>query len=85
MHELDTGEVVDFVRGGLSTQDRVAMRVTTEARNDVSMSTGLRPRVLEHPAKLWRGAFDEPLCERGRPLEVRELLRFVELYTKVGH
>ena len=71
MDELSTREVVEFLRGRLSTQDRVAMRMTAEARDDVSMAAGLRRRVLQYPTKLRCGLFDELLCELDRPLKVR--------------
>jgi hypothetical protein len=40
--------------------------------------------MLQYPAKLWRGALDELLCERDRPLEMREPLRVCQREEKEG-
>ncbi len=55
VHEFSAGQVGEFLRGRLPSEDRIAMRMTTEVGNYVSMSTRLRRRVLQHPTELrWR-------------------------------
>ena len=74
VYELTARQVVDFLWGRLPAQNGVAMRMTTEAGNYVSMSTRLRHRVLQYPAQLRRRLFRELLRELDRTLQVQELL-----------
>ena len=60
------------------------MRMTTEACNNVSMSTGLRGRVFQYPTKLWRGLFDKLLSERDCAIHVREFLGMSQWKEKEG-
>jgi len=74
VYELTARQVVDFLWARLPAQNGVAMRMTTEAANYVSMSTRLRHRVLQYPAQLRRRLFRELLRELDRTLQVQELL-----------
>ena len=60
------------------------MRMTTEACNNISMSTGLRGRVFQYPTKLWRGLSDKLLGERDCAIHVREFLGMSQWKEKEG-
>ena len=70
VHELATSQVVELLQGWLPPESRIPVRMATKAGDDVSMSTGLRRRMLQYFSELrWR-LFNQLLCEFHRALQV---------------
>ncbi len=70
MDELAASKIFEFLRGGLPPQDGVAMWMSTEPGNDVSMSTSLRRRVLQYPTQLCWPLFHELFCKRDHLIQM---------------
>ena len=74
MDELAGCEVLEFLWSGLPAQDFVAVRVTAEAGDDVTMTTGLVRGELEYAAMLLWRLFDKFRCEIDRSFQICETL-----------
>src|SRR5262245_40899669 len=78
MHELTGGQVFDFFRGRLSSQDGIAMGLAAEACNDITMSSRLRGRMIEKPAECCRRLLSELRGQLNGHVEMLERLRVTE-------
>ena len=74
MHEFAARQVIEFLGGRFPPEDGVAMRMATEARDYVSMSTGLGRRVLQYLTELRRGLLHKVLCKLNRSFQMPKLL-----------
>ena len=74
MHELPGRKIVKFLAGRLPAEDRIAMRLATEAGDYLLMSTRLRRGVLQNLAQFrWRTS-SELLAKCNGAVQMAELL-----------
>jgi hypothetical protein len=62
----------------LAIQNGIAMRMTAEAGDHVSMSTGLRGGVRQHPVKFSGRLFHQFIGKPDRELQIFEVFRMAQ-------